>query len=302
MKVAIVGTGRAGLGLARALGRAGAEVVVLARSRAGIARARRALGRTARVVSREAGLPPRAGVVLLCVPDGAIERAARDLATQARGRVVLHLSGASGMEPLASLRRGGAHVGAMHPLTVFPPPGSGPAPLKGVLFAIAGDPQARRAGGRLARRLGGHPVAIGASKRVSYHLAAALAANGLVALLDAAIEVARRGAGLSAPVARRGLVILAAAALAAVERDVPARALTGPVARGDEGTVRAHLAALEALGGDVDGLYRALSRRAVGLALRDRRLSPRDAAAMRRLLESGPPRSKSGRRRPKRVR
>jgi predicted short-subunit dehydrogenase-like oxidoreductase (DUF2520 family) len=213
--------------------------------------------------------------------------------------VVLHVSGATGGAPLAPLRRHGAAVGSMHPLAVFPPPGR-PArdfDLTGTFFAVEGDPAARGAAAAIARALGGRSLRLAASRRVSWHLAAALAANGLVALMDAAIGTATRQAGLKEAAARGGLVRLARSALAALEHDPPARALTGPAARGDAATLRRHLAALRQADPGLLPLYRLLSGRAVDLARADGRLTPRQAASLRRLLGIAPARA---RRRPER--
>ncbi|MGH9867878.1 MAG: DUF2520 domain-containing protein [Candidatus Polarisedimenticolia bacterium] len=285
MKVAVIGAGRAGLGLALAMRARGVTLTgVIARRASGRAAARRLLGSRLVPASSPSALR-RADVILLCVQDEAIVAAARALPPSLlEGKVVLHTSGATGAGALAFLRAHGARVGTLHPLTVFPPPSPMPPALDGVLFAIEGDPRARRDAAILARALGGHPVTVPARRRAAYHLSASLAANALVALLDAAIEVAVHGGGLTARDARRGLVTLADRSLAALRTHSPARALTGPIVRGDLGTVRLHLQALEAEDAALGALYRALACRAVRVAEADGRLARTRAARLRRLL------------------
>ncbi|HET9481625.1 MAG TPA: DUF2520 domain-containing protein, partial [Candidatus Polarisedimenticolia bacterium] len=177
--------------------------------------------------------------------------------------------------------------GCLHPLTAFPPPGSAVPDLRGIHFAIDGVPAASRRAALLARLLGGRVLRVPARSRVAYHLAASLTANGLVALLDAGIELAVSRLGLSEPQARAALVPLARAAVEGVARRGARRALTGPAARGDVETIRKHLIVLRSAPADVARLYRLLALRTVRLALADGRVSASRAAGIRRLLSAG---------------
>jgi predicted short-subunit dehydrogenase-like oxidoreductase (DUF2520 family) len=284
-RVVVVGAGRAGLGLARALHSAGVPVAGVVTRPGSRARLPRGSAPSVRRIHDLVEGASHADVVLLCVPDAAIAGCALQLLdTPLRGKVVLHTSGVSGASVLSPLRRRGAAVGSMHPLTVFPPPGRGAPDLRGTLFAVDGDAAAVRAAGSLARALGGVARRVPARRRAAYHLAAALAANGLVALMDAAVSLGAREAGLPPRLACTAMVRLARAALAALDADPPHRALTGPVARGDLATVRRHLEVMRTAGPGTSAIYRALSCRAVDLARGDGRLDARQAAALRALL------------------
>ncbi len=278
--VGILGPGRAGLGLALALRRAGITVLGVH------GRRRKAVPRGVRLSVGD--VPPWLGaadIILLAVRDDALEGAVRQLAQAQRalaGSVVLHLSGALTAQVLAPLRRAGAAVGSLHPLmTVSADPGLAARRFRGAAFALEGDRQAVRAAARLARALGGLPVEVPAAAKVRYHAGAVFASNYLVAMLGAA-EALLQAAGFSERRAREALAPLAAASVANVARVGPVRALTGPVARGDAAVVRRHMAALPAA---LKRSYAAAGRLALLLAELGG-LAPGRARAVRQALGS----------------
>lgn len=270
--IGIVGPGRAGQGLAMALVQAGYDVRL--HGRRGIA-----VPPPLRLSWGEH--PPwlaEVDVVLLAVRDGAIAAAADGLA-QGGGitarHVVLHLSGMLDQTPLAALRPTGAALGVFHPLQAIAQPETAPDRLRGALAVLTGDERAIAAGELLARSVGLRPVVLPPPGKVRYHAAAAIASNYLV-VLAAVAERLMMQAGLSEDAARSGIRALMAGTLANVAVEGPA-ALTGPIARGDVVTVRAHLDALPA---DIRALYTALGRVAVELAPLDAKMR----AEMRELL------------------
>ncbi|MAQ19546.1 MAG: hypothetical protein CMN30_32690 [Sandaracinus sp.] len=235
MKVAVFGRGRVGRALARALA----------------VEARSARGPIAAV---------EAEVVVLAVPDAAIEDAARVVLAAAAGSpVVLHCAGARGVDaygPLPGERRDVA-FGALHPLVSFAHP-ERPPTLGGTSFAVAGPPRARAAGRELAERCGAQPMGRGPAgiHGPAYHAAAALVANGAAALAFVGVGILR-GEGLSKRAAEEALGALLISVGENVRTlGVPA-ALTGPVMRGDRETVRRHRAAL-GRGNDARRAYDAL--------------------------------------------
>jgi predicted short-subunit dehydrogenase-like oxidoreductase (DUF2520 family) len=209
-RIAVVGHGRLGTALHRALANAGFD--------AGIA----PLGRDA---SGEG-----ADVVFLCVPDREIASAAAAVTV---GPLVVHCSGAGSVDLAADHH---ARRGVLHPLMSVP---HGDASLDGACAAIRAtsddDAELLR---QLAGRLGMVPIDVAEEDRVAYHAAASLASNALVALQLAAAELAA-----TAGVPASALQPLARAALRQVGTD-GAAALTGPAARGDWETVAAQRAAV----------------------------------------------------------
>jgi predicted short-subunit dehydrogenase-like oxidoreductase (DUF2520 family) len=220
-RLAIVGAGRLGTALAGALSAAGYEV-------------EGPLGRGA----DGAG----ADVVLLCVPDGEIAAAACAIVP---GPIVGHCSGATGLAPL------GREGFSLHPLMTVT--GAG-ASFTGAGAAIAGaTPRALALAAELAGALGLTPVEVAEEDRAAYHAAASIASNFLITL-EAAAERLAAGAG----VPRRLLVPLVRATVENWAALGSARALTGPVARGDEATVSAQRAAVAARAPELSPLFDAL--------------------------------------------
>ena len=183
--------------------------------------------------------------LLIATPDGEIEAVCELYAPQLQeGAAVVHFSGATSVHALDAARGPRASV---HPLqTIWPE--LGPDQLEGAYAAITGD---AGTGERLARELGMTPFPLADDAKPVYHAASAFASNYLVTITAAAIELLER-AGLD-----RELAVAALRPLQERTLDVVGRPPTGPIARGDAGTVEAHLAAV---GPELATLYRALGR------------------------------------------
>jgi len=211
-RLAIVGAGRMGMALARALSAAAIDIE----------------GPLARGESPS----EHADAVLLCVPDGQIEAAAGALPMHAAGRLVGHTSAATPLTALA-----GHEAFSLHPLMTVTPDG---ATFAGATAAIAGStPRALAVAQALATALGMRPVHVADADRAAYHAAASIASNFLVTLEGFAERLAQT-AGLD----REPLVALVQASVANWAALGAAAALTGPIARGDEATVARQRAAV----------------------------------------------------------
>jgi predicted short-subunit dehydrogenase-like oxidoreductase (DUF2520 family) len=171
----------------------------------------------------------------------------------------VHLAGSLGLEALAPIAsaRDDVEVGAMHPLQTLPTPEIGAARLPGSWAAVAGSARVQT----LAEDLGMVPFPVADADRVAYHAAATVASNHLTALLG---QVERIAGTAGAPLA--AFEPLVRATVDNCFAIGPARALTGPVARGEIETVLRHL---DALAGDEQRAYRALADAAARLAGRD---------------------------------
>lgn len=189
-------------------------------------------------------------LVLLAVPDAAIADVAH--VVPGTDAVIAHVSGACGLDVLAPHRR----VGSIHPLMSLPDAVTGSGRLlDSCTFAVDGDPLMAD----VAASLGGRAIGVPASSRALYHATASIAANHLVALCA---QVESLAAQIGVPV--DAYWTLMRTTLENVADVGPAAALTGPAARADWNTIRAHL---DALGTDDDrDLYRVLCERAAQLA------------------------------------
>ena len=201
--------------------------------------------------------------LVIATPDGAIREVCEALAPELpSGCAVIHLSGATSIRALDSVR---GPTACVHPLqTIWPE--LGPDQLEGAYAAVTGD---AGVGDRFACELGLTPFPLEDGAKPLYHAASAFASNYLVTLTHVAARLMQE-AGVGEE--------LAFAALRPIQRrtvEVAAEPPTGPIARGDAATVRAHLAAID---GDLAPLYRELGRATLPL------VSPASADAVRELL------------------
>jgi len=240
--LAVVGPGRVGRSLARAALDDGFEVSLA--------------GRRDAVATCE-----RAEVALLCVPDEAIEDACETVCVAVPPlRWVGHVSGATPLAALASARRRGAGVFCLHPLQTVP---DGATSLSGAACAVSGSShEALETATALAQALGMRPFELADEQRASYHAAACMASNFLVALEESASRLLEEAGIDDARELLAPLVLRTAANWA----EDGGEALTGPIARGDEDTVRRHLEAIAEASPELVELYRVLAQRTRELA------------------------------------
>jgi len=261
--IAIVGPGRLGSALTLELRRAGytiSEVVA-----GGSTRSKRKAGQLARKVGAHSSTGSTASldsnVVWFCVPDRRIAAAARQFAsaTDWKGRIAFHASGALASSELSALRKRGASVASVHPLMTFVDK-SAPS-LKGVPFAIEGDAAALRAARRVVRKLEGSTFLIRRGRKAAYHAWGAFTSPLLVALLVTAERVAR-SAGLTLAQSRKNMLPIVRQTIANYGKLGAAGAFSGPIVRGDIETVRQHLSVLKRVS-EARPVYLALARTAL---------------------------------------
>lgn len=295
LRVAIVGPGRVGIAFARALvrdarvrervellGVLGRDPERTAERVASIETGAHPNGSEVRVIAWGQAL--RAHVVVFAVGDGELESAIRS-AVAAGGRpcsLWLHTSGRHGLEVFeaAGLAEGaGIRTGALHPLLPF----SGSVEthtMHGAPATILGGARSMRLLARLCDLLGLQAIpcdqAVGQRHdRALYHAACAMAANGATALFALAADLMHKAGGLAPGDGARIVSSLMAAAVDASVRHGAGKALSGPVRRGDDATVNAHLEALDGAAKEAMPAYVALMTAALELA-REQGLGPGD--------------------------
>ena len=281
--VAVLGPGRVGTAVAQALVRGGYRVVSTADGGGGSAARLADLVAGCRVAADAADAVGRAGTVLVTVPDDALEQVVAEVAAAdgwQEGQHVVHCSGARGPEVLRLAALAGARVAACHPAQTVPA-GADADALLGVPWAVTCADADRAWAEDLVAATGGDPFALAAGARTLYHAGLTVGSNAAAA----AAAVARQlllAAGVDDPA--RILVPLTEASVRNAARD-GAAALTGPVVRGDSGTVADHVAALDE---DVPRLaqaYRALQGVVLDQVLGA--LEPEVAARLTDLLTDG---------------
>ncbi|MGW5050551.1 Rossmann-like and DUF2520 domain-containing protein [Actinokineospora sp. NPDC004072] len=260
LAVGVVSAGRVGAVLGAALARAGHTVAAAA----GVSRA--SLLRAETLLPDVPVRPPDevaavADLVLLALPDDALPGTVRGLAAAGAlrpGQIVVHTSGAFGVDVLAPAAEVGALGLALHPAMTFTGRPEDLERLAACCFGITaadGDDAAWNVAEALVVEMGGEPVRIPESARPRYHTALAHGANHLVTLVADAADLLR---GVGTPERLLGPLLAAALDNALRHGD---RALTGPVARGDAGTVRKHVRVLAEDAPELLPAYRALARR-----------------------------------------
>lgn len=255
---AIVGAGRMGTAMARALKLAGWTVQLWSPSQRG----RRVEG----IPVREGALPlsfAPAKLLLLTVPDARVAEVAKRIADETEttpGQIAAHCSGSLGLDVLQPLADQGLEVGSLHPLVAAAP---GEVRLSGRWGAVDGSPDAIVFLEAVAKAVGLWTFEIPASERPRYHAAASLAANGLVSLTDLSLELLQR-CGVVREQALPALLCLLESAIEGMWRTGLPEALTGPVARGDAAVVEGHLRVLDVPG--TRDAYIALAKHALQMA------------------------------------
>ncbi|MBC7187102.1 MAG: DUF2520 domain-containing protein [Calditrichaeota bacterium] len=265
--VALVGAGRVGSSLAVALHKAGLRVTAIVDR--DLAKARRCATLSAAITasSSVAALTRPTDFVFVAVPDDALPELVTPLSSCSAirpGTVVAHTSGVLDSTVLAPLRSQGALVASAHPVMTFAGREDDWRLWDGVYITLEGDEEARQRLAALFRRVGGVPVEFPGPKNVLYHLACVFASNYVVALQASAQRLLAE-LGFDQVTSERMLAPLLAQTATNLAAEGPVRALTGPIARGDLGTVEKHLRALAEFP-DLVQAYAALGRVCVGLA------------------------------------
>jgi len=262
--IAIVGLGRVGMSLGRALRAAGYTIPAVWNRTSTVLPERAAL-LDAPTADSAVDAVRAADVTLLSVSDDAITPLAAAVAREDawRGRAVVHASGALGREALAPAAQAGALTGALHPLAAFAHGGT--VLPHGIAFAVEAAEPLRSTLAHMALRLGGRPLVLGAEDKALYHAAAVMASNYSVTLAAVAARLLRR-IGASEDDSLAVLLPLLRSTLDNLERQGLPEALTGPIVRGDTGTVRRHLLELDAVDSEAGTLYRCLALGTLPLA------------------------------------
>jgi len=287
LRIGFVGAGKVGSAVALILQRAGYEVIgVASRSRA-----------SAEVLGQQLGCPVlpaaevarRADGLFITASDDAIARVAAEIAQEGAfhtGQFVLHMSGALTSRALEPAAAQGAVTLSIHPIQSFATVEKALALLPGSYFSIEGDPRGYDFARRVVNDLGGKSFFLDLDAKVLYHAAAVTACNYLVGLLACSMQMLE-AAGIPEEVGLPAFLPLVTGTFENVRALGIPGALTGPIARGDIGTLEKHLAALKGMPRQL-AVYTALGLVTVDVALAKGTISREQAAKLRSLLESHP--------------
>jgi predicted short-subunit dehydrogenase-like oxidoreductase (DUF2520 family) len=269
--VFVIGAGMVGTTLAAKLLRAGVPVAGVHGRKPDLSELASALAGVLGSTGELPAIVSESDVVVISVRDARIPEIAQRLVDEKRLRpnqVVLHTSGnRPAAEMLAAAKPHVKGVGTLHPLiAVTEAPGT-LENLRGASFGIEGDAPATHLANRLVRLMGGRPLALTSEGMALYHAAAVMASNYVVALTDIA-RTMLVAAGVPEAEAVPALVPLLTSAIRNVAEVGLPSAMTGPVVRGDVGSIERHIAAIGARAPETLDLYRRLGREVLRIARR----------------------------------
>lgn len=283
LRIGVVGAGRVGAVLAAALRRAGHRIVAAA-GESDASRHRIADLLPGVAHAKPSDVARASDVLLLTVPDDMLDNVVNVLAASGAlrpGQYVVHTSGRHGLAVLDAARAVGARVVALHPAMTFTGTAVDLDRLAGCVFGLTAGAEERALAEALVADLGGRSMWVPEEMRTLYHAGLAHGANHLVTLVSEAMEMLA-AAGADDPAGTLRPLLTAALDNALAQGDA---ALTGPIVRGDLGTVRAHLADLAANAPHTLPSYVAMARATLVRAVTDGRLVPLRAQRIREVLD-----------------
>lgn len=286
VKIAIIGAGRVGTALARALCAHSYNITAIYDRNAN--RAAQCAEQCSPSLHNLPvyAFPEDITLLFICVPDDELENAAQEAADNIKitsQAVIAHCSGAKSSQALLPLQNKTLHLASCHPIQTFPGLPDDWQRLSGIYFGLEGDDFALQIIQQLVLDLDSHYVIVPAAKKALYHLGCALASNYMVAVADAALEAMQK-AGITKTDARPVLEPLLRSTLDNIIAKGPARAATGPIIRGDTGTIQDHLAAMQQSKPELLPLYSVLGMRLVQIATDLATASQHDLTKIKELL------------------
>lgn len=282
MKVGFIGAGVVGTALAVRLSKKGYAVhAVTSRSPSSAVRLANVVSGCLPLESKQA-VADACDFVFVTTPDDAIPGVIAEVRWRP-GQKVAHCSGADSLDVLEKARNDGAQVGAFHPLQTFASVDHAVENLPGSTFALEAEGDMLGTLQEMARALDGHWVVLGPGDKVLYHAAAVMACNYMVTLVKMATDL-WAAFGVPPAEAVRALRPLLQGTINNIARVGLPNCLTGPIARGDVGTIRKHLDALERRAPDIAPIYREMGLRTIPIALQKGRINETRANELRLLL------------------
>ena len=286
--IAILGLGKVGTAVGHLLKTAGYRIIAVAdQSPAALKKGIPFTGGQACNSLAEAAAA--ATCIVITTTDDAIASVCHEIVRDGavhKGDKVLHMSGAGGLDLLAPARRAGAHVASIHPIQSFADVEGAIINIPGSTFGITADDELREWAISVVNALKGVPFFVPEKDKALYHAAACMASNYLTTLMYM-VETTYQALGLSRKEAIRAFWPLVKGTLLNIETRGAIEALTGPIARGDAGTIEKHLQALRETLPDLLNVYSELGLMTVDMALQKASLAHDRAQTIKTLFKGG---------------
>jgi len=282
LKLGFIGAGTVGTALAVRLNSKGYQIVaVSSRSQVSAENLARAVS-NCRVFNNNQDVVDIAELVFITTPDDAIATIASQIKWHG-GQSVVHCSGADSTEILQPAKKSGAHVGVFHPLQTFASTKQAMENIPGSTFAVEAEEPLLDTLKDMATALDGHWIELKASDKVIYHAAAVMACNYVVTLVKLATDLWQTF-HIPPQQATQALVPLLYGTISNIETIGIPQCLTGPIARGDSGTIKKHLSALEEVAPAILSTYRELGLQTIPIALAKGRINEQQAQELETIL------------------
>lgn len=280
LKLGFIGAGTVATTLAVALNNKGYPVAAISsRSRQSATKLARII-KGCQAVDGNQQVADNARLVFITTPDDVIATVAASVRWQP-GQSVVHCSGADSTDILAPASRAGATIGVFHPLQTFA--SLGQQNLPGTTFALEAEAPLLAILKQMATDLGGRWIEIKAEDKVLYHTAAVFACNYLITLVKIATDL-WHSFDIPPQPATQALLPLLRGTINNIETIGIPQCLTGPVARGDGGTIKKHLDALQKAAPELIPAYRELGLKTIPIALAKGRIDEKQAAELEAIL------------------
>jgi predicted short-subunit dehydrogenase-like oxidoreductase (DUF2520 family) len=282
VKTGFIGAGMTSTALAVRLSQKGCPVVAVFSRTLSSAQKLAGLVSNCQVCHTAQELTDVAELVFITTPDDVIAQVCSEVQWH-EGQSVVHCSGAHSVDILESAEKLGAAVGSFHPLQTFADVDQAIENLSGSTFALEAEEPLLSTLKELTSLLNGNWVKLGSGDKVLYHAAAVFACNYLVTLVKLALDL-WLDFGVSSKEATRALLPLLRGTINNIDNIGLPNCLTGPVARGDLGTIERHLSALEVRNPSLLTTYKELGLRTIPIALAKGQVNEQKAKEMKVLL------------------
>lgn len=283
VKLGFIGAGVVGTALAVRLQEKGYPVVAVASRRKASAEklANAVIGCKAYDEKQE--VVDAADIVFVTTPDDEVQEVVNEL-SWSTGKSVIHCSGVDSLDVLEKAKADGAQVGGFHPLQTFASVTHAINNLPGSTFAVEAKGPLSDTLKQMAQSLEGEFVVLGLGDKALYHAAAVVACNYTVTLMKMATDMWKTF-GVSSEDATKALLPLLRGTINNIENVGLPDCLTGPIARGDIGTVLKHLDAMEEKAPEIVDTYREMGLQTIPIALNKGKIDLARAEELRLLLK-----------------
>lgn len=286
-KISFIGAGRVGTSLSYLLKSKGYEVVgITSRNISSAERAATFMGNSISYSNDIFVFVEDSDIVFITTNDDAVTFVAEGMSKNCEIRedqLFLHTSGSLSSSVLKPLKEKGGIIASLHPLQTVANPEEGIKNIMGSIFAIEGDEKALPILKEIVHNLGGIPFHIPEEKKPLYHLAAVIACNYFVTLVDTSLDIFK-SINIDEEIGLEGLLRLVHGTMNNMEKLGTKNALTGPIARGDIETVKGHLKAMRNYAPELLLLYKVLGDKTIKIAKEKGTLKTEDAKRLKELF------------------